>query len=981
MLGTVASTSVSPVFVGRSLEMARFLTALREADEGTPGVVLVGGEAGVGKTRLLQEFLERAEAQGAVTAVGGCLELGAESLPFAPISAALRTLSRRIGPELAEAVAGRERDLAWLLPDLAPGAIARDGEFDRVRLFELMLGLLERLGGDRTLVIAIEDLHWADSSTRELLGFLFRLLRTGRILIVGTYRADAVGRRHPLRSFLAELDRVHNVSRIDLARLTRAQVGEQLRGILREDPPRRLTRQIFQKSEGNAFFVEELACSIRDGQLTGISDTLRDLLLIRIEELSEDTQKVIRLAAIGGVTVGHRLLTEVSWLDPDRLEEALRTAVSAHVLVPVGEEFQFRHSLVRTAIREDLMPGERVRLYATFAEALERCPDMVAADELRGRIATYWFHAGKAVKALPAVLAAAEAARERYAFDERTRLLERALLLWEQVPDPEQLSGRRLLDIYMEAVTAARLGSERELAIHFCKRAIQLVDPVAEPELAAFLWREKARGLRNLCRSSGRPELRRAQQILEGLPPSMEQARVLAHIARDRMLDGEGSEAIAEAMLALERARTVDSPDIEAEARKTLACGLVQIGRIEEGMAQLALAEEGAIRSSEPDSLVHILSNKASLLEGLGRHRESAVAARRAMDIAGERGLTRTSGSFALGNLAESLLSAGDWADLETLVEKTLDLDPGPQTTRHLELQLVDLCLARGDVRGATAHLKRSRLAAGSRYVEAQYAIPLARAEIRVAEAQGRLDESREALVAALEGVGCPPGHQRYMWQLLADAAANEADARTSTVRPRESELKARQDIADRIEAMAGSLAVDCALDAAYASLVKAELARAAGTDDAELWGRVVCAWELTEQPYRTAWARFRHAETLLAAGDRDAAALPLATAAEVAVLLDAKTLRELIDLLTRRARMAPTAQGDPGTPLPTLTPREIDVLRLVADGRSNRQIAEELYISVKTASVHVSNILAKLEVTGRGEAAAVAHRLHLVDG
>lgn len=979
MLGIVASISVSPVFVGRSLEMARFGTALREADEGTPGVVLVGGEAGVGKTRLLQEFLQRAEEQGAVTTVGGCLELGAESLPFAPISAALRTLSRRMGPELAEAAAGRERDLAWLLPDLAPGTITRDGEFDRVRLFELMLGLLERLGTDRTLVIAIEDLHWADSSTRELLGFLFRLLRTGRILIIGTYRADAVGRRHPLRSFLAELDRVHNVARIDLSRLTRAQVGDQLRGILCEEPPRRLIRQIFQKSEGNAFFVEELACSIRDGQLTGISDTLRDLLLIRIEELSEDAQKVIRLAAIGGVTVGHRLLTEVSWLDPDRLEEALRTAVSAHVLVPTGDEFQFRHALVRTAVREDLMPGERVRLYATFAEALERCPDLVGADELRGRIATYWFHAGKAVKALPAVLAAAEAARERYAFDERTRLLERALLLWEQVPDPERLSGRRLLDIYIEAVTAARLGSERELAIHFCKRAIELVDPVAEPELAAFLWREKARGLRTMCRSSGRPELNRAKEILDGLPPSKEQARVLAHIARDRMLDGEGGEVVADAMIALEHAQLVDSPDIEAEARKTLACGLVQIGRVEEGMAQLALAEETAIRSSEPDSLVHILSNKASLLEGLGRHRESTVAARRAMELAAERGLTRTSGSFALGNLAESLLSVGDWADLATLVEKTLDLDPGPQTTRHLELQLVGLCLARGDVRGAKAHLRRSRLAAGSRYVEAQYAIPLARAEIRVAEAQGRLDEAREALVAAL-AAGCPPGHQRYMWPLLADAAANEADARTSTVRPRESELKTRQDIADRIAAMAASLAIDCPLDAAYAALVGAESARAAGTDDAELWGLASAAWELTEQPYRTAWVRFRHAETLLATGNRDAAARRLAEAAETAARLGAKTLREHIDLLSRRARVGPPTQGESDTTLPTLTPREIDVLRLVADGRSNRQIAEELYISAKTASVHVSNILAKLQVTGRGEAAAVAHRLHLVD-
>jgi DNA-binding NarL/FixJ family response regulator len=978
MLAHVSSASVSPVFVGRSLEMARFLTALRTADEGTPGVVLVGGEAGVGKTRLLQEFLTHAEQQGALSTVGGCLELGAESLPFAPISAALRTLSRRIGPELAEAVAGRERDLAWLLPDLAPGAIARDGEFDRVRLFELMLGLLERLGSERTLVIAIEDLHWADKSTRELLGFLFRLLRTGRILIVGTYRADAIGRRHPLRSFLAESDRVHNVARIDLGRLTRAQVGDQLRGILREDPPRRLTRQIFQKSEGNAFFVEELACSIRDGQLTGISDTLRDLLLIRIEELPEDTQKVVRLAAIGGVTVGHQLLTEVSSLDPDRLEEALRAAVSAHVLVPVGEEFQFRHALVRTAIREDLMPGERVRMYATFAEALERRPDLVACDERRGRIAAYWYHAGKAIKALPAVLEAAEAARERYAFDERTRLLERAMLLWEQVPEPQALTGRRLLDIHVEAVTAARLGSERELAMHFCKLALQLVDPEVEPELAAFLWREKARSLRNLCRSSGMAELQRARAILANRPPSMEQARVLAQIARDRMLDGGTAAAMEEALVALEQARTVDSADIESEVRKTLACALVHLGRIEEGMEQIDRAELGAIVGGEPESLVHVLSNRASLLEGLGLHHEATVAARRGVELGDRHGLTRTSGSCAVGNLAESLLSLGEWSEMAALAEKTLDLDPGPLTSRHLELQMCEVDLARGDVRGAAAHLRRSRAVVGSRYVEPQYAIPMSRAEIRVADAQGRLDEAREALVAVLEGVGCPGGHQRYMWPLLADMAAIEADARVVTVRPRESESRIRQDIAARIATMAASLPVDCPLDTAYRHLVAAELARAEGTDDARCWSVVSAAWERTEQPYRRAWAAFRLAETLLSEGDREAAVEPLAAAAEVADRLDAKILREHIDLLTRRARMAPTAQGR-ATPLPSLTPREIDVLRLVAAGRSNRQIAEELYISIKTASVHVSNILAKLEVAGRGEAAAVAHRLHLV--
>ncbi|MEU8133019.1 helix-turn-helix transcriptional regulator [Streptodolium elevatio] len=996
MLDHVSTVAVSPVFVGRLPELSQLADALRDADAGTPGVVLIGGEAGVGKTRLLQEFVDQAEAKGAVTAIGGCLELGAEGLPFAPVSAAMRALTDALGPQLADAVAGREQDLSWIMPHLAPiPSGITSGDYDRARLFELMLRVLERLGEDRTLVVAFEDMHWADASTRELLSFLVRSMRRGRILVVGTYRADAIDRRHPLRPFLAELDRIRSVRRLDLGRLTRAQVGEQLRGILGEEPSRRLIRQIYQKSEGNAFFVEELARGVRGGRLTGLSDTLRDLLLIRVEELPDSTQRVVRTAAVGGSNVGHALLSEVAGLGGAELDEALRGAVSMHVLVPTkdGDGYQFRHALVREAVRDDLLPGERMRMYVRYAEALERVPELVPCDEHSSRLAMYWYHAGRATEALPAVLAAADTARSRYAFGEQFRLLERALELWEQVSDPEDLTGITLLDLLFTAISPARFDNAFDKALAFSRQALDLVDAEADPRRAAALWTIRAGLLRGSNRSSGLAELQKAEHLLVGLPPSIEHARVLGQIARDQMLDGPTEESVATAREALAIARSIGSPADEATILKTLGCLLVNLGRPHEGLAEFEEARSLAKRASEPDIMCLVLSNLSSVLEGLGRHREAAEAGAEALAIARERGLVRGIGAFTIGNLGESLVSLGEWDEAERLLDEVFEHETKPETAGHANRLLVEIALARGDIATATRLLDEARQIADATYVEPQFRIPLRTLEVAVARRLGRLADVRELIAPDLSN-DFPAGHQRYTWPLLVESARAEGDATELAGYPRGgAELKARQEVLKRIRAVAMSLARDCPLDEAHAVNLRAELARAEGQATVELWEEAVAAWEQASQPYVLARVRCRLAAALIAAGDRVRATLVLAQAHASAVALGARPLTEETELLARRARLpldgsavsgvsgvrpeAPPAELPEGA---MLTPRERDVLRLVVDGRSNRQIAEELFISVKTASVHVSNILGKLEVSSRGEAAALAHRLQLVD-
>ncbi|MGC0416221.1 helix-turn-helix transcriptional regulator [Embleya sp. AB8] len=968
-----------PLFVGREPELGRLVEALDAADGGEPRVVLLTGEAGVGKTRLLDEFLAAAADRPEPTsvAVGACLELGAEGLPFAPFAAILRTLAGTLGDTFDPMLGDRRGDLAWISPALADEPVAGPPP-ERARLYESALRLLERIGADRTLIVAFEDLHWADSATRELLAFLVRSLRRGRILLVGTLRADAMDRSHPMRRLVAELERIRTVGRLELGRLTMPQVEEHLTGLLGETPSHALTRQVYERSEGNAFFVEELADSVRDGRLTGLSDTLRDLLLIRIEQLPEQARRVVRLAAVGGIGVEHRLLAEVAGLDPDTLETALRAAVSGHVLVaePDGEGYSFRHALVREAALEDLLPGERMRRYTAFAEALDA---LVARGELPlhrdhvERRARYWIAAGRPAEALPASVAAAAAAADRYAFGEAWGLYESAIAMWDQVPDPERLTGTTLAAVLDGAIVAARYDNSGDRELALLRQALDLVDEDREPVRAAVLWTQRSKTLSRLGHGPGMPELEHAQRLLRDRPDSPEYATVLIRMARPEFLEGRADQAPQIARRALDVARRLGDHDMVATTQQTLSWLLAGIGEIEEGLAHGIEAVRVAEASAEkPDTLVYVLGNWASVLEGIGRHAESVEAAGRALDLSRERGVIRNTAGFVLGNLAESLYSLGRWDEVAEAVDQVREYQPDGYATGHAERALALAHLAQGKLTEASTRLARAQEAGRAGYQEAQHRIPQSAAELALARALGRRAEVREIVDAELRA-GFPIGNQRFALPLLIEAtrayAEDEATEQTRAV------LR-------RIRAAGTALAVDCELDRVQALTLVAHLDRAEGTDTVAQWQEVAAAWATTTQPYPTAVAQVDLGAALVAAGDRAGAAEALGRAHDAAERLGAAPLREQIELLARRARLEPAGRSTtrPAHRAGELTPREREVLRLLVDGRTNRQIAETLFISVKTASVHVSNILAKLEVATRGEAAALAHRVRLLD-
>ncbi|WP_051865886.1 helix-turn-helix transcriptional regulator [Streptomyces griseus] len=998
MLGAVETRCVSPVFVGRADELSALHEALDRAAGGEPQAWIIGGEAGVGKTRLIEEFAASAARRGAVVAVGGCVEIGADGLPFAPFSTALRALRRELPDDLAAAAAGQEEELARLLPELGEASPGRHDEEGMARLFELTARLLERVASDRTVVVALEDLHWADTSTRHLLAYLLRTLRTGRLVVLATYRADDIHRRHPLRPLLAELDRMRTVQRVELARLTRPEVARQIAGILGTEPEPARVDEIFARSDGNAFFVEELAAAGCDGHRTGLTESLRDLLLVRVERLPESAQRIARIVAEGGSTVEYRLLAAVARLGEDDLIDALRAAVNANLLLasPAGDGYRFRHSLVREAVSDDLLPGERTRLNRRYAEALEADPTLVPADERVTRLASYWYHAHDPAKALPAVLDASVTARRRHAYAEQLRLLERAMELWDTTPEAVRATLRpadhaelyppcgcdpattplRYLDLMAEAAVAGRLCGERGRALKITKRALHLLEDDPDPLRTAWFLVQRSRLVRALSCGDGREELAAAEELVRGLPPSEVHAEVLVQVACWSMVHAPGPDAYSAAERAVEYARMVGARETELDARQVLGVLMVDAGHIEDGLAELHEIKERALAENIPHVALNAYVNLPAELEALGRSREAVPILEEGVAFAQRHGLPDTE-AWVWGNLAESLLSLGRWDEADRAGATARQVGRSARTQGFHATHRAELALAHGDLGGTAQHLAAARDHFGDHEDAPQHRLPLTRLAIGLAAQEGRLPDARAHLERALHA-GLPPGTHRYGWPLLLAAATAEAEARTPGAH------QGRPETLSLLFETARKLTTHAPVWLAHEKWVRAELLRAEDRDTADTWTDVVTAFESLERPYDLARVRRRLAEALLCTGGEDERARAtelLRLAHAVADHLRARPLADAVTALAQRARLSLTHAVAPSAgPVQALglTSRERDVLRLVSTGRTNRQIAGELFISPKTASVHVSNILAKLDVSTRGEAAAVAHRLGL---
>src|SRR6185312_4974003 len=469
LIPEMSGRASSPVLVGRAEQMAALEAAFVSVRQGGPSAVLLGGEAGVGKSRLVSDFSRTAASAGARVLTGGCLELGTDGLPFAPFTAVLRDLVHEMGADaVASMLPGRTtRGLARLLPELGEPDTGGDPAEARARLFEEVLRALEYLTRHSPVVLVIEDAHWADRSSRDLLTFLIGNQRSlSGLLIVVTYRSDELHRTHPLRPLLASLDRIAWVERIELQRLTRQDTSELAVRILGREPDGDLAEALYHRSEGNPLFIEALLCC--DGEISPeLPESLRDLLLESVRRLPEDTQEVLRVASAGGTATGHLLLAAVSGLDDAALTRAVRPAVTANVLHPSGDGYAFRHELIREAVHAD--------------------PALVPPGRAAIEMAHHWHSAHDSAWALIGAWRAAAQAGRAVAAAERLSLLARVLELWDQVPDAAERIDADHVHVLEEAVAAADDAGEFESGIALATSALRELDVLAEPVRTAKL--------------------------------------------------------------------------------------------------------------------------------------------------------------------------------------------------------------------------------------------------------------------------------------------------------------------------------------------------------------------------------------------------------------------------------------------------------------------------------------------------------------
>jgi DNA-binding CsgD family transcriptional regulator/tetratricopeptide (TPR) repeat protein len=1029
----------SPVLVGRDEQMVALEAAFSSVRQGGPSAVLLGGEAGVGKSRLVGEFGTVAASAGARVLTGGCLQLGTDGLPYAPFTAVLRDLVHEMGADaVAAMLPGRTtRGLARLLPELGEpdAAQASRGETDagrdageaRARLFEEVLAALEHLARSAPVVLVIEDAHWADRSSRDLLMFLVGNQRAiSGLLIIVTFRSDELHRTHPLRPLLAALDRIDWVERVELPRLSQHGTAELALRILGREPAAGLTEALYRRSEGNPLFVETLLCC--DGKLSPeLPESLRDLLLDSVRRLPEDTQEVLRVASAGGAVTGHALLAAVTGLDDGALIRALRPAVTANVLHPQGDGYAFRHELIREAVHDDLLPGEHGRLHSRFAEAIDADPGLVPPGRATVEMAHHWHSAHDSVWALIAAWQAAAQAGRAVAAAERLSLLARVLELWDQVPDAAERIDADHARVLEEAVCAAHDVGDLERGIALATSALKELDPATQPVRVAELLASRSRFLIRLGRKDFGQDLEDALACVPADLAPATRVDILISLARcaPHLVNKERS--YAEEALALAR-QTGDEAN-EAKALLTVAMFDADPGQQAlSGSRSLELigqARTMAMRRGADDVLLTAAVNESHLLEGAGEHELAAEAARRAAAHADVQRLSRISGSLLAINQAEPLFALGRWDEALTIVKQATDLYLAPGPMHRIMLQVIAGCItaARGDLAATARMVLAARDAMRSARYEDQYELPLTRLEILLAlgtDGPAALAAAGQALDRFEESGGSP----RYVWPVVTAGAGAVLAAARQAAAVRDERLRDEAAaVADRLRTAAEKLEAFgpvqqahqltfAAADASCAQLLAAAppagaggpLPREEASGPAALlagWDEAAAAWGALSEPYPLAWALLGGAHVALAHGDRDGATKRLQRAGPLAAGLDAHPLSDEIAIIARRAgirlagqdgngapalasALAPASQGGAapgGTEAGLgLTGREVEVLRLVAAGRSNREIAAELFISPKTASVHVSNILGKLGVASRGEAAAKAHSLHLFD-
>ncbi|MDN5853395.1 MAG: AAA family ATPase [Actinomycetia bacterium] len=960
--------------VGRGDELARLSALTGLNGSGTPGgAVLLAGDAGVGKTRLLGELVSEACATQWRVLQGHCLDFGDSALPYLPFTEVFGDLSA-VDPGLVTELAEDLPAVRRLLPHQRVLAGDQEGAsaLERSELFEAVYRALERLATDKPVLMVVEDVHWADPSTRELLTFLFTRTFSVPVAIVASYRSDDLHRRHPLRRMVAEWARLRGVTRFNLTGLDDAGVRSLIHSLHPGPMPESDVHTIVSRAEGNAFFTEELVGAT---ELSGRSlpDDLAELMLIRLDRLDDDARTAARAAAGAGRRVSYALLARVVDLDAERLELALRQAVEHNVLVATADGYAFRHALLGEAVYEDLLPGERVRLHAAYADALR-------SREVGGTAADLARHARAAHDLETALRASVEAGDDAMSVGgpaEAAQHYELALDLLAQVEEVGHDSD--VIDLIVKAgdsITAA--GSPH--------RAVVVHDQLLQRD-AALGATDRVRLLVAVARAA-----LVSDTDVDPLPLTTEalgllttdatplRAQVLGAHALASLDRHRDEEAVRWADEAIEIGNELGLSQVVADARTTLGRLDARTGDPESSKRTLRSVINYARKTDDLTGEMKGLHQLAGVYYEVGDFDTALKKYLAASERATQAG--RPWAPYGVDGRVMASISAyvaGDWDEAKRLADVSGDAPPA--------LAEAGLAAAEMQVAAGRGHTKALDLVPSLRpwwYKDGMIAILEGGAEIDLHGDAGDVSASIAAHDAIVEAVG------KLQWTWF--------PARIRLAALVLGQLACHASVASETERHGLVTRVDELIEAADGVLSEADRRGRPMGPEGVAWHRRAHAealrlrWQVGIDPptqedlvgaWRSALEKFeafghvfeiartqsRLASVLRAGGERDEPARLVEQAREVAERLRAAPLLRELDSLVRTPRES-SAGGEVA-----LTPRESEILELVAQGRTNGEIGRQLFISVKTVSVHVSNVLAKLGASSRTEAAAIAHR------
>ncbi|WP_300385831.1 helix-turn-helix transcriptional regulator [uncultured Nocardioides sp.] len=956
-------------FAGRARELERLEELLSAAERGASRTALVTGEAGIGKSTLVEQAALRALERGHRVLVGRCLPV--QGIVYDAFVDALGGLAEELGVErLGELAALPPGVLRAVVPEAQP-FVAGDpqgpaGPGAQTRLFDGVGRLLRRLAEPSPVLVVVEDLHWAHPTTLALFCVLSQRLADQRVTLIGTERQPGPALERHLAPLLTETSRGDHVDRLHLLGLSEDEVAGQLGVLMGEEPSRVLVRSVLERSEGNPLFVRELA--VQDAHTPAeVPHRLRDLFETTLLSLPDETQHLVRLCAAAGRRVHHLLLCRAFGLAPQVVADRLRPAVRAQILVPDGDgvSYGFRHVLLAETAGDALLPGESQAVHGRLAEALEGEPGL-ASTAPAAELAHHWGLAGEPDKALLWSVTAAEEADAAHALDAALLHLDRAVELWDVVPDAARLIGRERWQVLSWQGSMANLAGQNDKAIALMERAVEehRGDPDGTPaELGALYSRL------TICLGTVVPHAeetlqasRRALELVPVSPASAVRAEALASAAHLHLrIDVHVARDLARE--AAEVAGTVTARPLEARARTLLGMSLASVGDLEAGLASIDEAHALGVRHELHEEIARSAMCRSQVLIRAGRLGEGAAVALEGVRCAREGGVFSKWGSGIAGNAASALFLAGRW---DEAARQIVEVD--------------------GDTGGtAWLYTLHARLL-GFRGLpdEAARALRLAR------EHRGEDDPRYPVIAASLALLVDDPdsaARELSSWRRLVevshDATANELCATA---------LRAAVDRAPGLPAEEPRVVVDELLGAvrtrptralvhasAWGATAYAEASRLeqAGPDP---WREATEAWRLVDGWWHArSYCLVRLGESHALAGAPGPAREALAEAVAVAEELGSPPLLELALRVARTHRLAFAGRNAPATGPESLTVREQEVLRLIAAGHTNRLIARDLGISEKTVSVHVSNVLRKLQVGSRTEAAGIAFREGLV--